>query len=81
MKKGSKQETKLVPCRSERKLWAAVVEKAVEDATKGTRDLREDGLSYIFDNDRRQYSFLWCCEALELSASAVREDLVRRGVA
>ncbi len=81
MKKNHLLRRKQTEHDAERHLWGAVVEKAKEDALsesrmKGTARNRASALQFLFDGDRRMYSFLWCCEQLDLEPWGIRR-LVR----
>ena len=75
---------------SAKRLVAAVLSQAMEDLALGG-PVREDALQWFVRGGAEQaWSFLWCCEILRLSPSAVRQRLplgwsggpkVRRGAA
>lgn len=90
MRKGSTIKVLTVVCRAEKRLWAAVVEKAVEDALVCSRatgerkafveNRRREAVNYLFSNSVRPHSFLWVCDLMSLSPQAVREFLREKGV-
>jgi hypothetical protein len=57
-----------------RNLWAAVLERAIEDAVRGGNYWidRENAKTWFLSDDRDVGSFLWVCDIVNLDPSVLR---------
>lgn len=56
------------------RLWAAVLEVAINDFRRGGKDLKDSAMHYIFkDNEVRTGSFSWICLLFNRDPNTTRE--------
>ena len=60
-----------------RRLWAAVLEQAVEDVKRG-RDNSDTALSWFQSDSENVGSFLWVCGILGIDPESIKRILVQR---
>jgi hypothetical protein len=59
-------------------LWLAVIGQAIEDLSNP--DLCEAAAVWFTSPSEEPATFLWICEHLDISASAVRSALIKRAI-
>ena len=68
-------------------LWKEVLKKALKDAKQGPDDrevkdyifcTKENAKDWITGNSESPGSFIWVCDLLDLSPSAVRREIIGR---
>ncbi|HMO02946.1 MAG TPA: hypothetical protein PKD37_07865 [Oligoflexia bacterium] len=67
----------------EKKLLAAVLQRAVADFITGEGDLRENARAWLFDDQATgaPLTFKFVCEALDLDAKSLRETVADQNFA
>ena len=61
----------------ERELIAAVLERALLDYTDVSCVEGMDAQFWIYSNETRPWSYVWCCAVLDIDPDAIRDQLAK----
>lgn len=67
-------------CRGCRNLIAAIIARAIQDASAQSGQLFESAMHWLTDKQHGEWSFLWCCDQIEMIPAEILKAIERKSL-